>query len=75
MNREFIYKAQGLWSLTENLVIIALPIPTVLKLQMHWRRRALLLLVFTVGLVYVLGVYAILWRSVELTGTSDLVAL
>ncbi|KAL8938314.1 MAG: hypothetical protein Q9211_003265 [Gyalolechia sp. 1 TL-2023] len=50
-NREFLYKAQGLWSLTENLIVIGLPIPTVLKLQMHWRRRALLLLVFGIGLI------------------------
>ncbi|KAI4131704.1 MAG: hypothetical protein LQ338_001105 [Usnochroma carphineum] len=51
MNREFLYKAQGLWSLTEDIIIIILPIPTILKLQMHWRRRVLLILVFAFGLV------------------------
>lgn len=57
MNREFLYKAQGLWSLTEDIIIIILPIPTILRLQMHWRRRVLLILVFAVGLVYVLPFY------------------
>ena len=58
-NRELLYKAQGLWSLFQNLVIIFLPVPTVLKLQMSRRRRALLLLVFAVGLMYVLKRYTI----------------
>ncbi|KAL8943084.1 MAG: hypothetical protein Q9216_001284 [Gyalolechia sp. 2 TL-2023] len=50
-NRELLYKAQALWSLAENLVVIGLPIPIVYRLQMHWRRRALLLLAFGVGLI------------------------
>lgn len=53
-NREFLYKAQALWSLAENLVVIILPFRTVLKLQVHWRHRALLLLVFGIGLMYAL---------------------
>lgn len=53
-NREFLYKAQGLWNLVENVVIIILPIPTIMRLQMQKRRRLLLSAVFAVGLVYVM---------------------
>ncbi len=50
-NRELLYKAQALWNLTENMVIIVLPLPTILRLQMHWRRRLQLILVLALSLV------------------------
>ncbi|KAL8927738.1 MAG: hypothetical protein Q9208_002153 [Pyrenodesmia sp. 3 TL-2023] len=50
-NRELLYKAQGLWNLTETMVIIILPLPTIIRLQMHWRQRLQLILVLALSLV------------------------
>ncbi|KAL8841063.1 MAG: hypothetical protein Q9170_001088 [Blastenia crenularia] len=50
MNRELGYRCQALLSLAENLIVIALPIPTIVKLHMPRRRRGLLLVVFAAGL-------------------------
>ncbi|KAL8953738.1 MAG: hypothetical protein Q9222_000420 [Ikaeria aurantiellina] len=54
-NWAFLLRAQGLWSLAEDIVILLFPMPTIWKLQMPRRRKTLLLAVFATGLVYALA--------------------
>ncbi|KAH7418087.1 hypothetical protein BKA64DRAFT_187790 [Cadophora sp. MPI-SDFR-AT-0126] len=69
-DRNTVYVSAGALNVVTDFMVMALPIPHILKLQLHWRRKVGLVIMFSLGL-FITIISAIRIKSLQIISFTD----
>lgn len=72
LNGYSILEAAAVFSILQSVMILVIPIPTVWKLNLVWKKKANLLVMFSVGSVALICSFMRLPSLIQLDHSSDL---